>query len=220
MKEQSPIKRFKVINCKWEEKGIICNKSCNSGKRGFCDRHYAVLMKKKALENAKKLRVKEKAIAKRTKKRETITATKLWTLTSQLLRTIKPLICCTCSKKLEYSTAQAGHFRSRRFGPTKYDLRNLNPQCKSCNVFYGGFEYEHACFIKEKYGESTLDLMVSRSKNLKFKIGKTFLYDVYHLYNNAMSTLANINSSQEKETILKELVEKYEEIYLEHDCFI
>jgi hypothetical protein len=217
MKQKTPIKRFKTINCKWEEKGIICNKPCLSGKRSFCDRHYAIFIKQKEKEKAKILKVKESKLAKRIKKRETITGTKLWTLTSQLTRKIKPLICCTCDKELTYETAQAGHFRSRRFGSTKYDLRNLNPQCKSCNVFYGGFEYEHGLFIIKNYGQDTLNLMVNRSRDHSFKISKSFINSVYILYKEHLKILDESPTDDVyKSILLKSLVSAYESIYLEN----
>lgn len=64
--------------------------------------------------------------------------------------------CCTCGKRLRWNVgAHAGHFMSRTYKATKYDLRNVNLQCVRCNKFMGGMQYEHSLFIDKKHGAGT-----------------------------------------------------------------
>ena len=41
--------------------------------------------------------------------------------------------CYTCGQVHETKNIQAGHYISRRYYGTRYDLRNIRPQCAGCN---------------------------------------------------------------------------------------
>lgn len=52
--------------------------------------------------------------------------------------------CYTCHKRLDFKSAQCGHFVSRQHLSTRYDEENCRPQCVGCNVFGGGKVAEFA----------------------------------------------------------------------------
>tara|TARA_E500000318_G_scaffold111829_1_gene132017 strand:+ start:1851 stop:2252 length:402 start_codon:yes stop_codon:yes gene_type:complete len=58
--------------------------------------------------------------------------------------------CITCSKKFFWKEIQAGHFMSRRHYSTRWDEENVKPQCKACNIYGQGKQYEFSLAIGEK----------------------------------------------------------------------
>lgn len=63
--------------------------------------------------------------------------------------------CCTCGKWYDISKLECGHFISRRKEATRFDERNAHAQCKRCNRYHKGRQYEHSLYINERYGEGT-----------------------------------------------------------------
>lgn len=50
----------------------------------------------------------------------------------------KKIKCYTCDKEMDLYDAQCGHFISRSQMFLRFDLRNLRPQCNSCNCYKRG----------------------------------------------------------------------------------
>lgn len=73
--------------------------------------------------------------------------------------------CCSCGKIITYETCDAGHFVNRRWMMTRYDERNVNAQCRSCNRFDEGNNVGYVRFIQRKYGDDVVDLLISMKKN-------------------------------------------------------
>lgn len=55
--------------------------------------------------------------------------------------------CVTCGKELHWKDIQAGHFISRKHYSTRWDERNVKPQCVGCNVFKYGEQYKFSLFL-------------------------------------------------------------------------
>lgn len=72
-------------------------------------------------------------------------------LTSVLVR-LHSDRCCTCNKKLDFKHRQCGHYVPRVVQTTRWDLRNCNVQCATCNVEKGGNLKKYAEFMKTEYG--------------------------------------------------------------------
>lgn len=51
----------------------------------------------------------------------------------------------------------AGHYITRSALNTRYDERNVHPQCKACNRFHEGRKDEYALFLIRTYGPQILD---------------------------------------------------------------
>lgn len=67
------------------------------------------------------------------------------------------IFCVTCDTPNSLENMDAGHFVSRKFNATKYDKRNVHPQCRVCNRWEEGKKYEYGKFLVEKYGEGIID---------------------------------------------------------------
>lgn len=82
-------------------------------------------------------------------------------------------ICVTCGKRDHYKEMDAGHYVSRRHLSTRFDERNVWPQCKSCNRFNEGRKDEYALFLIRTYGDDILQEL----KELKDKPAYNFPYE-------------------------------------------
>lgn len=52
--------------------------------------------------------------------------------------------CFTCGMTKSWKELDAGHFQSRGKYATRYHEDNVKPQCKRCNGFRGGEQYQFA----------------------------------------------------------------------------
>lgn len=58
--------------------------------------------------------------------------------------------CYTCGVRLPWQEMDCGHYRSRRFIQTRFDLDNLRPQCKLCNRYkHGNLEIYRQKLVRE-----------------------------------------------------------------------
>lgn len=72
--------------------------------------------------------------------------------------------CITCGAWKSWKEMDCGHFISRRFRATRYDEKNAHSQCKKCNRFQNGNQFQHGVKIDEKYGEGTAEKLLQKSK--------------------------------------------------------
>ena len=75
--------------------------------------------------------------------------------------------CITCYKILPINKLDAGHFMTRDSMATRYDERNVQPQCISCNRFHGGRQAEFGIELDKKYGEGTARGLIDKSHTIK-----------------------------------------------------
>lgn len=84
----------------------------------------------------------------------------LWELCKKIIRKTYPNVCYTCgSPNLQGSNWQTGHGKPNGALQLKYkyDLRNLRPQCLTCNIHLGGCtDLFIAKLEKEKDGRAFL----------------------------------------------------------------
>lgn len=76
------------------------------------------------------------------------------------------VICCTCGTRHHWKLMDNGHFMSRRYEATRFDEKNTGPQCKSCNIYNQGRQFEFSKYLDQKYGYGTSDQMLMKSKML------------------------------------------------------
>jgi hypothetical protein len=74
--------------------------------------------------------------------------------------------CCTCGKIMPWRASQCGHFMSRRYNSTRFDDKNVAPQCSSDNMFNQGRQFEFGLYIDKKYGVGTAEALSVKSKML------------------------------------------------------
>jgi hypothetical protein len=116
-------------------------------------------------------KTKERNAVKREKKRMSISqlTKKLDTVFSLFIRLTDSddqgmVKCFTCDGVHHYKAIQNGHFQSRRFMSTRFDVVNCAPQCYACNVGMSGMQYEFGKRIDLLYGKGVADLTVQKSK--------------------------------------------------------
>ncbi len=65
--------------------------------------------------------------------------------------------CISCGKPVHYKEADCGHFINRQHMNTRYDERNCNLQCRSCNRFDEGNNEGYRRGLILKYGEEVVN---------------------------------------------------------------
>lgn len=60
--------------------------------------------------------------------------------------------CVTCGNFEPWKDTDAGHFVSRQYLATRYDERNVFPQCRSCNRFHEGRKDDYSLFLIQEFG--------------------------------------------------------------------
>lgn len=70
--------------------------------------------------------------------------------------------CYTCNKPLTIKTAQCGHFISRTYLATRWELNNLRCQCPGCNLFGGGKPLDFEENLIEEIGDVAVEEMKKR----------------------------------------------------------
>lgn len=76
------------------------------------------------------------------------------------------VMCITCSHTGYWKEFDAGHFISRRHLSTKFNEMNVNAQCKGCNNFRSGNQFEHAIAVDRKYGKGISNILLVESKKV------------------------------------------------------
>jgi hypothetical protein len=64
--------------------------------------------------------------------------------------------CVTCKQALPWEQSQAGHFVKRGHAATRWDERNVKPQCARCNLYLDGAQDEFAAYIVSTHGTDAL----------------------------------------------------------------
>ena len=98
--------------------------------------------------------------------------------------------CYTCGvKKLwEKDGMQAGHFMSRKHTVTRWDERNVKPQCYSCNCHFYGRQYEFGLHLDNEYGEGmSQELLIASRQTQKNNVND--LEELIELYTDKLDQL-------------------------------
>lgn len=74
--------------------------------------------------------------------------------------------CVTCGKEDHWSKLQCGHWASRRHYSTRWDERNCNVQCASCNVFRAGEIYLYTKYLCSQYGDNFPEQLYAKSQTI------------------------------------------------------
>lgn len=135
----------------------------------------------------------------KTKKKKTSTATlkkKLWDIFSEYIRRRDALKfsggdivkCITCSHMGHWKTFDCGHGISRRHLATMFDERNNHAQCKGCNGFGSGKQFEYMLEVDRIYGEGTSLKLLNKSKG-QMKLMKFEYEELIEKYNAKLKEL-------------------------------
>ena len=67
--------------------------------------------------------------------------------------------CISCQKIITYSNCDCGHYINRKHMTTRYDEKNCNAQCRSCNRFDEGNIQGYRKGLIAKIGEKETELL-------------------------------------------------------------
>ena len=78
--------------------------------------------------------------------------------------------CFTCGTTRLYNGGmQCGHFQSRSHLATRFEEKNCQPQCVSCNMFRHGEQFKFGLNLDAKYGDGAAEeLMIKSRTTVKF----------------------------------------------------
>jgi hypothetical protein len=93
-------------------------------------------------------------------------------------------ICVTCNKTFHWKAIQAGHFMSRKHYSTRWDERNVKPQCVACNVYRAGEQYKYSIFL----GKELSNVLYLQSKEI-VKFTNYELEDMINDYSDKLKKL-------------------------------
>ncbi|HUV00529.1 MAG TPA: recombination protein NinG [Bacteroidales bacterium] len=72
--------------------------------------------------------------------------------------------CISCGKVLHWKNAHCGHYISRRKYAVRYNEKNCNLQCVSCNTFQEGNPAGYTLGLVRKYGKDIINDLLMASK--------------------------------------------------------
>lgn len=75
--------------------------------------------------------------------------------------------CVTCGSMWRWQALQNGHYIDRRHIGARYDERNCNSQCSSCNIGLRGNLDKYKRAIIEKYGVKVLEELESTKRSME-----------------------------------------------------
>lgn len=84
------------------------------------------------------------------------------TICSKIVR-LRDKHCVICGLPVQFNdkgepiTNDCGHFLSRKVDAVRYDFRNMNCQCRSCNWNHTGNSIPYHNYMIEKYGQNVMD---------------------------------------------------------------
>ena len=75
--------------------------------------------------------------------------------------------CFTCGAFLTFRQTDCGHYVGRECMPTRYEEKNTEPQCHSCNRFAEGKKDIFAINLQKKYGAGILEWLNQKKNEIK-----------------------------------------------------
>tara|TARA_R100000388_G_C7240308_1_gene160812 strand:+ start:825 stop:1223 length:399 start_codon:yes stop_codon:yes gene_type:complete len=97
--------------------------------------------------------------------------------------------CITCDKTIHFSETDAGHFISRQYLSTRYDESNVFAQCRKCNRFEYGRQYEYSL----KLGKEKSEQLLSKSKEI-FKPSQGEWQNLFETFNKKLKQIKKIQN--------------------------
>ena len=78
-------------------------------------------------------------------------------------------VCVSCVRMAHWKTIDAGHFISATKSATRFDERNIHPQCKACNQFdnTNSSLIGYTMHMADTYGRDVIESLQEKSKQKK-----------------------------------------------------
>ena len=97
--------------------------------------------------------------------------------------------CITCHKPIHFTESDGGHFISRGRLATRYDERNVKAQCRKCNRFDFGRQYEFSLALGEQLSEELL----IKSREI-YKLSDCEWLDIFNNYNTKLIEIKKLQN--------------------------
>jgi hypothetical protein len=75
--------------------------------------------------------------------------------------------CVTCGKRFHWKELDAGHYANRDHKATRYEEKNVHPQCECCNRFHSGEIARYAAYLVKRYGDGIVEELDQQSREYK-----------------------------------------------------
>lgn len=108
--------------------------------------------------------------------------------------------CISCGKIVSWKESDCGHYINRKHNSTRYDEKNCNAQCRSCNRFDEGNIQGYRKGLIAKYGEYAVKILEMKKYNV-CKMGQleiNALGDEYKLKLKALKLQRGLIKSKSK----------------------
>lgn len=97
--------------------------------------------------------------------------------------------CISCNKKVHFTETDAGHFIGRQHLITRHDERNVYAQCRKCNRFEYGRQYEYSLALGQELSQELLQ----KSRGV-LKLTDPEWLEIYEIYKNKLEKLKKIQN--------------------------
>ena len=97
--------------------------------------------------------------------------------------------CISCGKGIHFGESDCGHFITRGALATRWDENNVNLQCRKCNRFEYGRQFEYSLAIGTELAESLL----IKSKQI-FKLSEPEYMDIFEEYRDKLAEIKKTQS--------------------------
>ena len=95
--------------------------------------------------------------------------------------------CISCDKPIHFTESDAGHFISRGKLATRWDERNVNAQCRKCNRFEYGRQYEYSITL----GEDLSDELLQKSRQT-MKLMEHEYQEIFETYRDKLKEIKDL----------------------------
>tara|TARA_R100000541_G_scaffold58441_1_gene69695 strand:- start:328 stop:726 length:399 start_codon:yes stop_codon:yes gene_type:complete len=92
--------------------------------------------------------------------------------------------CISCEKAIHFSESDSGHFVSRKHLSTRWDEQNVNLQCRKCNRFEYGRQYEYSLALGAELSHSLL----IKSKQV-LKLSEPEYQEIFETYRDKLAEI-------------------------------
>ena len=92
--------------------------------------------------------------------------------------------CISCNKGIHFSESDCGHFITRGALATRWDEDNVNLQCRKCNRFEYGRQFEYSLAI----GTELAEQLLVKSKQI-FKLSEPEYQEIYEKYRDLLAEI-------------------------------
>lgn len=97
--------------------------------------------------------------------------------------------CASCNKSIHFTDSDAGHFIGRQHMSTRWDERNVKAQCRKCNRFEYGRQYEYSLNL----GQELSDELLQKSRQI-FKLSDPEYMEIFEEYKKKLQDLQDIQN--------------------------